>query len=404
MSEAPIDFVTWKCETVKRLGRLSAPVAKMVAQYSYGMAKARTAGRTTVSVLLGMLFAEPAATVEQRIYDWMRSGLGEGEKPNWQVASCFGPLLGWIVSLWQGRQIALALDATTLSDVFLILTISVVYRGVGLPVAWKILPANRKGRWKPEWLNLIAALKGWIPESWKVLVLTDRGLYAHWLFHAIVDAGWHPFMRVNGNGCFQPDAEYSTMLGPCQFLSDLVRERDKPRVASGVAFSKRKQLRCNVLTFWGQHHRDPWIVLTDLPLQQADINCYALRAWCEQGFKCIKRGLLQWHYTRVKDPARAERVWLAIAVAMLWLAGIGTHVEDTDPSIALTKFDPKPNPTPAAVPSIPKCYRAIRILRLGFLKLLADLERNVRLVVPTYLCPEPWPTPALSPLPPPIPP
>jgi len=35
----------------------------------------------------------------------------------------------------------------------------------------------------------------------------------------------------------------------------------------------------------------------------------------EQGFKRIKRGGWQWQYTRMTDPARAERLWLAIAIA-----------------------------------------------------------------------------------------
>lgn len=35
---------------------------------------------------------------------------------------------------------------------------------------------------------------------WCVLVLTNRGLYAHWLYHAITHLGWHPFMRINAGG------------------------------------------------------------------------------------------------------------------------------------------------------------------------------------------------------------
>jgi hypothetical protein len=31
-----------------------------------------------------------------------------------------------------------------------------------------------------------------------VVVLADRGLYAPWLFAAIVRLGWHPGLRVNG--------------------------------------------------------------------------------------------------------------------------------------------------------------------------------------------------------------
>ena len=32
---------------------------------------------------------------------------------------------------------------------------------------------------------MLERLEAWMPRDWLVLVLTDRGLYAHWLFEAI---------------------------------------------------------------------------------------------------------------------------------------------------------------------------------------------------------------------------
>jgi hypothetical protein len=40
----------------------------------------------------------------------------------------------WNVSLWHGKHLALTLDASPLSDRFVVLAIRVVYRGIGLPV------------------------------------------------------------------------------------------------------------------------------------------------------------------------------------------------------------------------------------------------------------------------------
>jgi hypothetical protein len=41
------------------------------------------------------------------------------------------------------------------------------------------------------------------PIGWTVIVLADRGLYAKWLFEAIVEPKWHPFLRVNSQGKFR---------------------------------------------------------------------------------------------------------------------------------------------------------------------------------------------------------
>ena len=54
---------------------------------------------------------------------------------------------------------------------------------------------------------------------------------------------------------------------------------------------------------------------------------YGLRAWIEAGFKLTKRGGWQWQRTKMEDPRRASRLWLAIAVATLWVLAVGGEAE-----------------------------------------------------------------------------
>ena len=61
------------------------------------------------------------------------------------VRTCFAPLLGWLRREWPEPQLALALDASTLGERFVLLAVSVLYRRCAIPVAWKVLPATAKG-------------------------------------------------------------------------------------------------------------------------------------------------------------------------------------------------------------------------------------------------------------------
>jgi len=61
-----------------------------------------------------------------------------------------GSSLAWVLDGWEGKQWAIALDATSLGDRFVVLAVSVLYRGCAVPVAWKVLKAQRKHAWKPE--------------------------------------------------------------------------------------------------------------------------------------------------------------------------------------------------------------------------------------------------------------
>ncbi len=103
-------------------------------------------------------------------------------------------------------------------------------------------------------------------------------------------------------------------------------------MTAGVApwsASKSNPLACTLLARRDAQHTDPWLIVTDLSPEQADICWYALRAWIESGFKDTKRGGWQWHHTQITDPDRAGRHWLAIAVATLWVVSVGGEADAT---------------------------------------------------------------------------
>jgi len=162
-----------------------------------------------------------------------------------------------------------------------------------------------------------------VPEGWSVLVLADRGLYAKWLFRGIRKLGWHPLLRVNQGGKFRPKGWHHFVP-----MASLVPCPGRCWRGRGMAFRTAEvQLPCTLLAFWGEGHAEAWLLLTDLAPQVSDASWYGLRSWVEQFFKDGKRGGWQWQHTRMTDPARAERLWLAIAVATLWLVRVGGENE-----------------------------------------------------------------------------
>ncbi len=86
-------------------------------------------------------------------------------------------------------------------------------------------------------------------------------------------------------------------------------------------------LCCTLLARWDEGYADAWLVLTDLAPQSADVVWYRMHSWIEAGFKDTKRGGWQWHQTKMTDPARASRLWLAIAVVTLWVVSVGGEAD-----------------------------------------------------------------------------
>ena len=373
----------WTTCVSTNLPHLTLPQARLLAWWSFGIAHTRSCGRLTVATFLALLLTMKVSNLEQRLYEWCLDAPAKAgvKRRSLDVTACFVPLLRWIVRVWHGTNLALTIDATTLSDRFVVLAVSVVYRGSGIPVAWTILPAGQKHAWRREWLRLLRTLRPAIPPDWTVLVLADRGLYARWLFRRIVRLGWHPFLRINQGAKFRPAGQ-----ARWYWLRELVNQVGDRWQGRGAAFkSADSHLPCTLVAWWGAGYAEPWYVLTDLDPDGCAVEWYGLRAWCEQGFKCTKRGGWQWQQTQMTDPRRAERLWLALAVAMLWMVSLGTELEVSPPETAVALPDLRP------LLGGTKRVRRMRLFRLGWLWLLARAVTAQPLPLPQRLVPEPWP-------------
>src|SRR5262249_19158357 len=110
------------------LPHLSKPQATVLALWSLGMVLARSWAFTGVSAFLATWLGRKEPTVRQQLREFCYEAAAKRGPARCALAvePCFEPLLGWVVAQWEGTQLALALDATTLGTRFTVLAISVV--------------------------------------------------------------------------------------------------------------------------------------------------------------------------------------------------------------------------------------------------------------------------------------
>lgn len=375
----------WEAEVSSALPVLTRAQARVLAAFSFGLMMTRSCGLTTVATFLAGLLGRSYEAQRQQLREFCYDAPDKRGRQRQEVtvAVCFKPLLCWVLAWWPAgeKRLALALDATTLGQRFTVLAISVLYGGCAIPVAWAVVPATQKGTWRPHWEALLARLEGAVPADWLVLVLADRGLYARWLYRAITRQHWHPFLRINHQGQYRPQG--GTRFRP---LATVVGQGEPGWSGSVECFvSSACRLSCTLLVQWTPPHRDPWLILTDLPPPAAHAAWYGMRAWIECGFGDLKRGGWDWQQTKMTDPARASRLWLVMAVATFAVVRAGGMAHSGLETVA---WDGVPDLAPlrprGSRPRLLSCFRR------GLVRIVVALVQRRRLPR-GRLQPEPWP-------------
>lgn len=204
----------------------------------------------------------------------------------------------------------------------------------------------------------------------------------------IVRLGWHPFWRLNAGGTCRPTGHGRFVPWPT-FV---------PHVGScwrgpGTAFKRApRPLTGTWLACGEEGYTAPGLILTDVPPEASDAGWYGLRAWSEPGFKVTKRAGWQWQRTRMTEPQRAARRWLAVVVSTLWLLSVGGMADAAIPDRTLLDVS-------AALGVQHRQRRAtrlrvVRTFRRGWTLMLVALLDHEPLPLGPFL-PEPWPMVAL---------
>ena len=329
-------------------------------------------------------------SVRQYLREWLYDAQDRcwPSRKQLEVDECFAALMKWVLSEWQSDHLALALDPTLKGDKVASIVVSVVYRSSAIPVAWRIMPANRKGGWMRPAAQLLETLAEAVPEDMKVVVMCDRGLRSPILWEQIRQLGWHPLVRQVKTTTFCPDG------GVRNKASELVQAPGQAWVGTGTAFSDRNiRRRVTMVVVWDHGQKERWVLMTDLPPDEVGVNWYALRFWIELGFKGIKSMGWQWDKTRRTDPTRVARHWLVLAVATLLSLAYGTRVEDAQ-ELGKAPGDLR---APRAIPpghrgAWCKRHREVSVLRQGTVWLRRLLPKG-RLWKRVWLLPEAWPQP-----------
>lgn len=376
--ERPIGECTrWFELLATHLPELTRAQLRTLALWSFAATLTQHIASTTCAEFLARLFDQPRSNMRQRLREFYLEAPSKAGKNrlSLEVSACFAPLLRWILKLYRGEHLVLALDATLCRDRLAVLCVSVVFRGSALPVAWHILSANETGAWIKPSTELFDLLSKAVPEQERrpVLMLCDRGLMSRRLFEAIKQKGWHPVMRLTRQGCYRERGDSVWYR-----LGRILPGPGRYYVGEGDVF-KNHPIGCTLIALWEEGQKEPWLLMTDLPAERLWGAFYGLRAWIEQGFRVMKSGAYRCERLRVTHPDRAQRIWLVLALSQLWTHAVGADASLAEEPVGLS---------PVLQTGV---RRVLSVHRMGWIVVLVCAIRGEPLPLPERLVASPIP-------------
>jgi len=71
-----------------------------------------------------------------------------------------------------------------------------------------------------------------------------------------------------------------------------------------VTCFKTNPINCTLLCRWDPSYKEPWLILTDIEPENADLVGKRLRYWIECNYRDIKSDGWQWQKNRLTEPGR----------------------------------------------------------------------------------------------------
>jgi hypothetical protein len=321
----------WTAQLLPAVGATVPVAARGAAKH---LLRSLLLGYTTSLSQLARQLDRPGSAKQRRQYlrRWLNHPAWDPEQLQTRLGRCTRRLLHHLA---QRGDVLILIDATTLSDGWLVLQAAVAWQRRALPLYRTVTRYAAPEETLPE---LVGRTLAWLarhlpgPRRRYVLVL-DRGFPSHPLVEKLRREGWRYVMRIKGNW----KLHHPQFTGQVRDLPAAVPVGATPQLLRGGWWGQPQASRhCtgSLVAYQGEGHQEPWYLLTSEGTAAQAVTIYRQRMQIEQEFRDLKGPEGLDHLATWTQRARVERLlaWIAVyewRLAYLWLVHqLGTCARD----------------------------------------------------------------------------
>jgi len=256
-----------------------------------------------------------AASKERQIARWLHN-------PKIKPAVVYRDLVTAALLPWAEETALLALDSSVLWEKYVIVRISLIYRGRALPLAWSVLEQGSASVSFVNYAPILEEASRLLPRACQVILLADRGFVDVDLMQRAVRLGWHFTIRAKSSlwvyRAFKPRCKMNALRPP----------KGEVRLLHTVQVTARRfgPVHLALAHVRTPHGHEQWALISDRPTSRDTLDEYGLRFDIEENFLDDKSAGFQLEASELRDADALARLCLVLAVATLYLTSIGTAV------------------------------------------------------------------------------
>lgn len=225
-----------------------------------------------------------------------------------------------------GGEIRLIVDGSKVGFNHRLLMVGLAYRKRTIPIAWSWVPTNKGHSSSYKQRALLDYVRRLIPDeaARRVLVVGDSEFGAIETLKQLEKWGFNYVLRQKSSHlvCLQPQQPQQQW----QPLGELIERRGEKVWLEGALLSHSHAHRTNLLLYWKQGEKEPWLLATSLASSRKTLCAYKKRMWIEGMFADFKGQGFDLESTRLRRFAKLSRLTLAVAMVYVWLLKYGAEV------------------------------------------------------------------------------
>ncbi len=255
---------------------------------------------------------QKAASQIRRFSRWLHN-------PRIQVWDVYQASLRQLFAEWK-EPLLIALDTTVLWDTYVVVKLSLTYRGRGIPLHWIVLERSSPTVKLEAYQHLLIDIADLLPRNRRVILLADRGFMDTCLMKLCCHLGWHFRIRAKGNTWCH--------IGSSQRQFQTFVPAKGRAVCVHNVFVTNKRFGPVHAAIARPEKEDPWIIISSEPTDAITFTEYGLRYDIEELFLDEKSGGFQLESSKIRDKNAISRLLLVMAFATQYLVSTGTAITE----------------------------------------------------------------------------